>query len=305
MYEYVLVIPTYNAGEQWKCCLEAVKNQSVLPKNILIVDSSSDDNTIGLAKKYDSIVLQINKKDFGHGLTRQYALSQVKDVDVVVYCTQDALLSDANCISRILDVFVDASVGAVYGRQMPRKTANLLEIHERQFSYTSQSHIYSYDARKNFGMKTCFLSNAFTAYRLEALQQVGGFPSNTIVSEDMYVGAKMLMAGWKLGYCADASVIHSHSYHLRELFGRYFDIGVFNARERWIREEFGSAENEGLRYLKSEIRFLWDKNPLLVPYALIRTAVKYAGFKLGLIERYLPRALKKWVSRQKQFWDKD
>ena len=221
----------------------------------------------------------------------------------MVYCTQDAFFSDANCVSRILELFVDQSVGAVYGRQLPRDTANLFEIHERNFSYPSISHIYCYDDRKQYGMKTCFLSNAFTAYRVEALQQIGGFPSNTIVSEDMYVGAKMLKAGWKLGYCAEASVIHSHSYNLRELFGRYFDIGVFNTREAWIREEFGAAENEGLKYLKSELSFLRDKKPLLIPSALIRTFVKYAGFKFGVMERFLPLSFKRRVSRQKQFWN--
>ena len=84
-------------------------------------------------------------------------------------------------------------------------------------------------------MKTAFNSNSFAAYRRKALKDVGGFPINTILSEDMYVTAKMLLKNWSVAYCADAKVYHSHNYTIWQEFKRYFDIGVFHAKEAWIR----------------------------------------------------------------------
>ena len=106
------------------------------------------------------------------------------------------------------------------------------------------------------GIKAAFMSNSFAAYRREALMAVGGFPKHVIFAEDMYVAAKMLMAGWKVVYEGSACCRHSHNYTIIEEFRRYFDMGVFHAREPWIRENFGGAGGEGLRYVKSELKYL-------------------------------------------------
>lgn len=76
----------------------------------------------------------------------------------------------------------------------------------------------------------------------------------------MYVAAKMLKCGWKVAYCANATVYHSHNYSLLDEFRRYFDIGVFNAREPWVLAEFGVAESEGVKFIRSEFLFLFRKN---------------------------------------------
>jgi rhamnosyltransferase len=155
-----------------------------------------------------------------------------------------------------------------------------------------------------FGIKTAFISNSFAAYRRTALLSVGGFPSNTILSEDTYVAAKMLLAGWKIAYCADAMVYHSHNYGFIEEFKRYFDIGVFHAREPWIRQAFGQAEGEGMRYVRSELKYLWSKDYKLIPSAILRTILKLLGYKLGFMEQKIPMWLKVHLSMNKQYWNK-
>ncbi len=137
---------------------------------------------------------------------------------------------------------------------------------------------------------------------MKRLAAVGGFPGKNIVSEDTLVSARMLLAGWKVAYCAEAQVYHSHGYSLWEEFQRYFDIGVFHAREPWIRQTFGGAEKEGLRFLSSELKFLRQTRPALILSALGRLPVRYLGFRAGLEERFIPRMLKRHLSMQKNFW---
>jgi rhamnosyltransferase len=56
------------------------------------------------------------------------------------------------------------------------------------------------------------MSNSFSAYRLSIFNEIGRFPSNTILCEDMYYTAKAILAGYKVAYVADAVVKHSHNY---------------------------------------------------------------------------------------------
>ena len=205
-------------------------------------------------------------------------------------------------MQRLVAAFADPQVGVAYGRQLPADNATPIAAHARTFNYPPINSLKSSVDIQPLGIKTAFVSNSFAAYRRSALEDVGGFPDRCIVSEDTFVAAKMILAGWKVAYCADAQVYHSHNYTWRQEFQRYFDIGVFHAREPWVRREFGGAEGEGVRFLKSELKYLLREAPHLIPSALVRTVIKYLGFRAGLAERYLPVKLKSRLSMQKAFW---
>jgi len=133
---------------------------------------------------------------------------------------------------------------------------------------------------------------------------VGGFPKNSIFGEDMYVSAKMGQKGMKTAYCADAQVFHSHGYTFLQEFKRYFDNGVFHAKESWIQEEYGKAENEGFKYVLSELNFLGLKYWYLIPSSVIRNLLKLIGYKLGKNERFIPLSMKKIMSMNSAFWQR-
>jgi rhamnosyltransferase len=212
----------------------------------------------------------------------------------------DDLVSGAAPAVKLL---MDSS--AAYGRQLPRPGAGPFEAHARLFNYPDRSEVRSMEDAKRLGIKACFFSDSFAAYRLDALEQVGGFPERAIVGEDVIVAAKLLKAGWKIAYVADACVYHSHDLTPLQEMRRYFDIGVFHARESWILREFGKPEGEGLRFLRSELRYLWQHAPWRIPESFLRAALKYFGYRLGRAERWLPLGLKRWLSLQKHFWDRE
>jgi rhamnosyltransferase len=153
------------------------------------------------------------------------------------------------------------------------------------------------------GIKSIFISNSFAAYRREALLASGGFPKNVIFGEDTITAARLLLSGWKVAYVAEAQVYHSHSYTWKQEFKRYFDIGVLHARARWLLQEFGTAGGEGGRFVRSELRYLWPLHWSLIPSALIRTALKLVGYRLGRIEKRLSPGLKRRLSMHPGFWD--
>lgn len=298
-----LIVPTLNPGERWKDWLAAYRMQTCqLQDGCLIIDSGSSDGAVEMALAAGCEVVEVAKNDFNHGGTRQFGVELSENPEFVVFCTQDAVFSHEDSIKNLLLCFSDENVGAAYGRQLPHKDAGCIGAHARLFNYPPQSCLKGSENIPEMGIKTAFISNSFAAYRVSVLKSIGGFPTNTIMNEDTYVAAKMILAGWKIAYCAEASVFHSHDYSVREDLKRYFDIGVFHAREPWLRELFGDAEGEGMRFVLSEAKFLFKHAIWLLPSAFVRTIAKYAGYKLGGIEGRLPQQLKRKLSMHSRYW---
>jgi len=297
-----LIVPTLNAGSLWESWLKAFEQQTRLPDCLLLIDSSSSDDTVALARAQGFDVQVIPKSEFNHGGTRQSGVNVLSAVDIIVSLTQDALLAGPDAIERLLSAFDDERVGAAYGRQLPHRNAGPIAAHARLFNYPDESQLRGLEDRTRFGIKTVFISNSFAAYRRSALMQVSGFPVDTIMNEDTYVAGKMLVSGWKIAYCNDAQVFHSHDYSFLDEFKRYFDIGVFHTHTAWLQQTFGGTSGEGLRFVISEMRYLMKHAPWLIPSAVLRTGLKWLGFKLGALHQGLPRAIRRCFSLHKTYW---
>lgn len=299
----IIFIPTKNGGAVWRESISSIKSQVEKVTEVVVVDSSSSDDTALIAKENNCHLVNISPTEFGHGKTRNLAVEYVDDVDIIIFLTQDAILQTPYALKNIIDFFKkDELIAAVCGRQIPHDDASPLAIHARCFNYPDESSVKSLKDVKCFGIKTVFMSNSFAAYRTKIFKELGGFPKNVILAEDMYLSAKFILAGYKVGYCAEAIVKHSHNYTPLQEFQRYFDIGVFHASEPWIREEFGGAGGEGMRFIRSELAFLWKTAPLLIPRALITSACKLFGYKLGQKYRKLPWSWCRNFSMYKSYW---
>ncbi|HEX5235545.1 MAG TPA: glycosyltransferase family 2 protein [Silvibacterium sp.] len=297
-----LIIPTLNAASaEWASLARAIAIQGVSPQQVLIVDSESTDGTGQRVVDSGFRLVSIPRARFNHGGTRQWALQFFPEAEIIVYLTQDAILVE-HALRSLVSAFRDPKIAAAFGRQLPRKAAGPVETHARLYNYSRDSSIRSLASRDSMGLKSIFFSNSFGAYRRQVLESIGGFPTNVILGEDTIVAARLLLSGWNIAYVAEAQAYHSHSLSTIEEFKRYFDTGVLHSREPWLLKEFGGASGEGLRFVKSELRYLWRNRPALIPLAFLRTATKLAGYKLGRVERKLGRSLKQRLSMHHRFW---
>lgn len=303
MMKVALIIPARNAGAHLDRLLPALAAQTLQPDTVLVVDSSSTDDTVSRFRQFGARVEVIAAQQFNHGGTRRWASEQV-DADALILLTQDAIPASPQTFSNLIqELEEDPRIGLAYGRQLPHPGAGILEAQSRHFNYSPQSRSKSLADAGELGIKTCFSSDSFSVYRRSALQAVGGFPEDVIGSEDAHVAARMLLNGYLVRYAASACVQHSHSYSLMQEFRRYFDIGVFYGREPWIREAFGTAGGEGKRYVQAELRALRDAGQLQrVPEVLLRSALKLLGYRLGHAEQHLPTPLKRRLSMFSNYW---
>jgi rhamnosyltransferase len=297
-----LVIPTLNAGKRWVDCLDGIKAQTLMPHRLLNIDSASTDQTTSLAQSAGFEVVRIERSQFNHGRTRQWAVEYLSDCDMIVFLTQDAIPAARDTLKEIVRCFDDPTVAVAYGRQLPHIGATPIESHAREFNYAPRTYKKDADAAKRLGTKVFFCSNSFAAYSRAILLELGGFNPNLILGEDMEFAARAIKAGYANVYCATAPVYHSHDYTITQIVERYFDLGVFDERNPWMREQFGSHRGEGLRFIASELRYLAMHAPMQIPRALVQTMGKLVGYRLGRLERLLPTELKRRLSMLPSYW---
>ena len=277
-----VIIPTCNAGSGFTDVCRMLQKQTANIKEMIVIDSSSTDETAAIARKSGFTVKIIDWQDFGHGRTRQMAL-EMAETDVVCYMTQDALLTEESAVEKLLAFLLqDALLGAVYGRQLPYPHTGPTGAFARVYNYPAHSFVNTLADRNVKGFKTAFFSNTFAVYKKDILLQVGGFPVHSTFGEDSYVAAKMLIAGFKTGYCAEAEVYHSHDFSLAREWERSKRIKQFHQSEPWLLQTFGKPEREGVNYVLAQIQWLAAQgNVRSIPVAIAVDVVKYLGYRIG------------------------
>lgn len=226
-----LIIPTLDASSEIKLLLDKLEQQRITIDEIVIVDSSSGDDTDQIVEDYASNHQNVHlhviaRNDFNHGGTRDKALREWTAGDYVLFMTQDAVPADDWYVENLLRPFENPKVGVASGRQLPKPDARLFERKVREFNYPNRSFTHSRADLATFGIKTFYTSDVCSAYRRSAYLEVGGFPQ-TMMSEDMYLAARLVAAGYLVAYEADACVFHSHNLTPKQQYKRNYAVGRF------------------------------------------------------------------------------
>ncbi len=297
-----VIIPTLNGAGSIEALLSSLKQQSV-ETELIIIDSTSTDETVAIAQAWEARIIQIRREDFDHGATRNYAARQASG-DILVFMTQDALPVSRSVLEHLTDALKAPGVAASYARQIARDGAPPPETFVRAFNYPSEPLIKTKAMVPSLGFKTFFFSNVCSSIRKDIFNRLGGFPEGVIMDEDMLFAARAINNGYGIAYVPEAVVFHSHHYGWFRQFRRYFDIGVsFRGHSNLLC--VGTMGSEGMRFVREELRFLWKNNARFwIPYVLIELACRYAGYTAGRHYPYVPQFLRRVMSLHRNFWDK-
>jgi len=294
-----VAIITHNARHHLKHCLPPYLNSSLKPR-VVVVNSSSSDGTVELAQELGAETLVIPRCQFNHGATREKARKHL-NCDIVAMVTPDAYASDECALEKLVLPLLRGEASVSYGRQIAHDGADLFESFPRDFNYPRESQIRSLSDAATYGVYTFFCSNSFAAYVNADLESVGGFQP-VLIGEDTVATAKLLNAGYKIAYVADAVVKHSHRYTLKEEFRRSFDTGLSRKSYRQLIALGGKDTVRGQLYVKALLQRLLVEKPQLIPYAILQSATKWLGYKIGRASARAPRFWKKFFSSQDFYW---
>ena len=248
-------------------------------------------------------VFHVDRKEFDHGGTRHLGMS-FADTELVLCMTQDAIPKDRHLISSLAKWFDDPLVAAAYGRQLAAKGCSPEERFTRSFNYPETSRVKSKEDLEELGIKTFFCSDVCAMWRRETYFEMGGFERRTIFNEDMILAGKMIRAGYRVVYDADAQVWHSHSYSCVKQLKRNFDLGVSQAEHPEV-FSMASSTGEGIKMVKQNAAWLLRSgNVIRIPKLILDSGCKYIGYFLGKRYRKLPRKLILKLTDNRTYWEK-
>ena len=100
----------------------------------------------------------------------------------------------------------------------------------------------------------------------------------------MYIAYKLILNGYKIKYCADSIVYHSHDFSLKDLYNRYKLTGNFFRENNYI-DKYGTNKSGGslAKYILK--RAIKEKNIKVLCRFPFDMAARFIGMKVGKYEK--------------------
>ena len=274
-----VICPLYNAEKDIENLHKSLlKQKNVQINEIKYVLTESKDNSEEKLKKLNIDYKKIKKEEFSHSLTRENEAFDSK-ADILVFITQDVKIVRDDWLYNLTKDIANGKVGACYSRQIC--TNNTIEKYTRECNYPDKSKVVSKEDIEKLGLKTFFFSDASSAIKRETFVKLNGYDNkNLVISEDMYIAYKLITNGYKIKYCADSEVIHSHVFTLKQYYDRYKDTGKFFKENSYLNNyKVNQAGGNMAKYILK--RAIQDKNwGVLVKY-IPNMAARFIGMKVG------------------------
>ena len=274
-----IICPLYNAEKYIDELQKNIeKQENVKINNIRYIITKGKDNTEEKVKNKKCIYKVIEPNEFSHSLTRENEAYE-SDADIIVFITQDIIIEKKDWLYNLTKDIITGNVDATYSRQIC--TNNSIEKYTRESNYPSQSKIVSKQDIENLGLKTFFFSDAAGAIKRDTFVKLNGYDQKKLpLSEDMYFAYKLIMNNYKIKYCADSEVIHSHNFTLKQIYRRYYDTGKFFKANSYLNKYKVNKAGGGLaKYILK--RALQDKNWKALFMFIPNMSARFIGMKIG------------------------
>lgn len=274
-----VICPLFNAEDFFESLHTTLTNQKdVQIAEIKYILTESQDNTEALLKKHNATYEKIAPQAFSHSLTREKAAMSAKG-DIVVFLTQDVEIKDSEFLHKLTQPVINGDAAAAYARQLSKY--NNIEKYTRESNYPEQSFTVSKTDIPRLGLKTFFFSDAAGAIDKQIFQKLKGYDKKDFpFSEDMYFAHKLIIHDYKIGYCAEAQVYHSHNLSLKQLYNRYKLTGKFMNQNPEIKK-YGTTSS-GAKLAKYVLkRILQDRKVKLLLLYPFDMSARYLGMKAG------------------------
>jgi len=297
------ILPTRNVEKHIVPLLEAIYAQEYSGDIEVLIQDSSDDRTLELARSFPVKVVRVDPEDYNYGKTRNEGAAMT-DGEFLVFLSTDVEIKDVKWLAKLTSPFNELTVAGVHGKQIPKPGSSPMEQFFISQIYPAESHSLSLkEGQLKRGM--VIFSNTNTAMRRTVWEKLK-IPE-MLKSEDQEWAKRALIAGYKIIYSADAAVYHSHHYSIKSVFHEYFDSGATMPIVNTGVAEYSMVDfiYDGLKYAYSEYKFMINNGYIhWIPYAVIYDIAKFLGVFLGSKQKYMPVWIKRALCKKKNHWDK-
>lgn len=211
MPETSIVVRTYNEEKHIGNLLRAIEKQDYKSYEVIIVDSSSTDKTLEIAKEFPVKIISIESRDFTFGYALNIGCKEASG-KYLVFASAHVLPVDSRWLEKLVASFQNEQVAMVYGRQIGYKDSKFSEKRdfERLFSVTSFNSKATLD----------YANNANSAVR-KSIWEKRKFDEYLFGVEDIDWARAAIKKGHLVRYEPEAAVYHIHNEEWHQIFNRY------------------------------------------------------------------------------------
>lgn len=280
-----IICPLYNAEKYIENQYNQIKSQGFYNnvKNINYIITESKDGTLSvverLQKKDEKIKYNVIKKqEFSHSLSRE-EVAKNSTADILVFITQDVKIERDDWLEKLATPIANGEVEACYSRQLCENST--IERYTRECNYPPRSVIKTKDDIEKLGLNTFFFSDASSAIKTDIFKNLNGYDGKDFpTNEDMYIAYKLITNGYKIKYCADSEVVHSHKFTLKQQYKRYYDTGKFFKQNEYLNKY--KVNKSGGKLAVYVLKRAWQEKNWKVLFNFIPNMMaRFIGMKVG------------------------
>lgn len=207
-----IVIRTYNEERHLPELLKQIAAQHAdgISKEVVVVDSGSEDRTRDIAQGFGCRIVRIAKEDFTFGRSLNIGCAAATG-RYLVFVSGHCIPASRTWLVNLIKPLEEKVCVYTYGCQLGNETSKFSErqLFKKYFPRASSIPQEGY-----------FCNNANAALPREVWDAYR-FNEELTGLEDMELGKRLVEKGLKLGYVAEAPVFHLHDESWRKLHRRY------------------------------------------------------------------------------------
>ena len=277
-----IICPIYNGKDY----IESLDKSLKIQKNVQIdkisyILTESTDNSEEILKSINANYSIVKKENFSHSKTRE-DVAMKSTSDILVFITMDIDIKDDDWLEKLIKPLETGEADAAFSRQLTK--FDNIEKYTREKNYPDKSYIVDETSLKTMGMRAFFFSDASSCIKTKVFKELNGYDGKVLpTNEDQYIAYKMITNGYKIKYCADSVVYHSHNFTLKQVYKRYYDTGRFYKMENYL-DKYGTNKTGGglAKYILK--RAFEEKNIKVLIRFVPDMAARFIGMKMGKLK---------------------
>ncbi len=207
-----ILLRTKNEGAFIEKTIKALLSQTYKNIELIIVDSGSTDETLGIARQFPVSIYEISQEDFTFGYSLNYGIEKAKG-EYIVCLSAHAMPVLNDWIQVLVSNFNDDGIAAVMSKTVPLPDCN-------PFDRRGLTKKYGISKQEIFPGKPYIFSNSCCMIR-RSIWERERFNESLIASEDHDWIDRIIKLNYRVIYEPLAGVYHSHNESLKQIYVRY------------------------------------------------------------------------------------
>lgn len=207
-----IIMRSFNEGWALRETLPALKRQDYSKWELIVIDSGSTDGSVELiraAKPRHFIQIRAEEYNPSRVMNRGMELSRS---EFGIFLNADATPQGSEWLGPLVTELQDPQTAAVFGRQIPRPNCQAVFRHDYERCF---------GLRRDSAKWEHFFSMVSSGIRKDIWSR-RGFLQKMQYSEDDEYTRWCRAQGYRIGYCPQSVVMHSHNYTPEQAYKRSF-----------------------------------------------------------------------------------